>query len=170
MVMLREDESFPARALIPLTIGHEAEDAAWLALELLAQREPGRQGKPVPETAGAKQDILNPHRRGMTAIMRAVFVKLRQVLVAKPTHCPERDIICPRRVPFRKHELVGRPHNVMVQDQHHVEAGKITSDMADAALEMHLQETQPGPAAKVHPCSGPGVELGDHRQIAPLWL
>ncbi len=43
VVMLREDESFPARSFIPLTIGHEAEDPAWLVLELLAQREPGRQ-------------------------------------------------------------------------------------------------------------------------------
>ncbi len=122
----------------------------------------------MPETAGGKQDILNTRRRGMAAIMRAVFVKLPQVLVTKPTHCPESDIICPRRVPLREHKLVGRTDNVMEQDQHHVEAGEVTSDMADAALEVHLQETQPGPAAKLDPCSGPRVEFGNHRQIILL--
>jgi hypothetical protein len=43
-----------------------------------------------------------------------------------------------------KDELVVASHDPMVQGQQEIEGGKVASDVADTALEVHLEQTQPG--------------------------
>ena len=63
-MMQGEDQRLPARALVPLAVGHQAVDPARLALEPLRQRQAGRQREAVPQAAGREQDPSIPGSAG----------------------------------------------------------------------------------------------------------
>ena len=66
---------------------------------------------------------------------------------------------------------VGFEH-VVVEDEHQVEAGEIAADVADAALVVHPQQTQPGPSAELDPRSGRRLHgtCSTHRPLSMFGL
>ncbi len=138
-----EDQRLPARALVPLAVGRQAEDAPRLALEPLGQRQPGRQRQPVAQAAGGEQESGDPlDRRVAASLVSSLWNCRRSSSVSRPRD-QSVDVKRARGVPLREHELIVRPEHAVVQRQQQVEAGQVPADVADPALVVHPQQAQP---------------------------
>ena len=89
----------------------------------------------------------------MTAEPRPVLMKHAQVLLCQLAKRPERHIVGPGGVPFRKDKLIRWEKNAVVQDQQEVKAREIASDVPDPTLIMHSEKTKPGAEAQIVPGS-----------------
>src|SRR5271166_3112992 len=90
----------------------------------------------------------------MTAEPRPVLMKHAQVLLGQLAKRPERHIVGPGGVPFRKDKLIRWEKNAVVQDQQEVKAREIASDMPNSTLIMHSEKSKLGANVQIVPASG----------------
>ena len=68
-------------------------------------------------------------------------MKCFQVTVRQPSHRPQCCVESTGGVPFGKYEVIELRQDVVVDGQENIEAGKVSADMSDAALKVHLQQS-----------------------------
>ena len=140
--MVRDErERLPGGALLALTIGEEAVDAARVPLQTPRERTSRREPGAVPQAPGREADTGMPARRRVSGEARVVLVEGAQLLVAELPARPERDVERARRVALRKDEEIVGTEQVAMDEEHRVEGGEVAADVADARLEVHLQKT-----------------------------
>ena len=128
----------------------------------LARARPAASESPCPRLPVANRMSSIPDVGGWPLSRVPSLWNCRRSSSVEPAERPERDVEAPGRVPLREHELVVRPEDVVVQDQHQVEAREVAADVADAALVVHPEQPQ------ARPCGAGRAHDSDNSCMAEL--
>ena len=86
-------------------------------------------------------NIRDACSRWMPREQRLILVKLLEVFILQATHTPQRDVERSRRMSLGKYEAIFLAQELVKDDQHRVQRRQVATNMANTALEMHLQQS-----------------------------